>query len=289
MKISYGRPTGITWALSATAAFITVPQTLTNGRPADVTRFTWITGAQTTASVTVLTGTLGVTLNASCAAFLLPNLATAVPAGTKITISGTLSGGAVVLAGNALTLRTVTLPNGAKACWWVFPAASIDTIIITIYNDTNSSGSSATWAVASQAVDLGEIWIGKSADFDISSDAEDDLLGGLLQRKSHNNQAWPLAVQPYRSLNVNLAPMTEAIAIGPNPAQDDFQTVRAAITVANATVLIPSYTTRGKTGEISQQRLTRTAVLGNPDSPTRVKASNDLFYTSPITFSESPP
>lgn len=75
----------------------------------------------------------------------MPNLSSALPAGVKVTIAGKLSGGNVVLGGNALTLRTYTLPNGANAAHWVFPAATIDTLILTIYNDKNG----VTWATPS--------------------------------------------------------------------------------------------------------------------------------------------
>lgn len=298
MLISYSRP-AITWAIAGTgASFITDSSALTNGRPADATRIQWLSGAQTTASTVTLTGTLATPISARLAGFLLPNIPTAIPDGVKVTVSGKLSGGAVALNGNSTSTRTALLPNGAAASWWVFPAATIDTIIVTIYNDRNGS----TWATAGQYVDLGEIWVGKGADFQIANDLQVDNQGGLLQRQSHNNQAWPLAVQPFRVATVNLSPMTETVAIGPNAAQDDFQTVLNAISTAQSAVIVPAYLSRAygpsqngtppptiTTATINQQRLTRTAMLGVVNQPIKFQGNGDQYFTSPIVFGESPP
>lgn len=299
MLISYDRP-GISWATSgAGASFVTDPAALTNGRPADATRIQWLSGAQTTASAVTLTGTLAKPIPARCAALLLPNIPTAIPAGVKITASGKLSGSAVALGGNSTVSRAALLPNGAAASWYAFPSAVIDTIIFTIYNDL----AGATWATAGQYVDLGEVWAGKGADFQAAGDLQIDNQGGLLQRQSHNNQAWPLAVQPFRVATVNLSPMTETVAIGPNPAQDDFQTVLNAITTAGACVIIPEYMNRGagpvdngtppptiSTATINQQRLTRTAIFGVVDKPIKLQGlAGGKYLASSIEFGESPP
>ena len=298
MLISYSRP-AITWAIAGTgASFVTSSSALTNGRPADTTRITWTSNVPSTGDTVTLTGTLANSISARLAGFLLPNISTAVPDGVKITVSGKLSGGAVALNGNSTSIRTALLPNGAAAAWFAFPAATIDTIIVTIYNDRNGS----TWATASQNVDLGEIWIGKGADFDIANDLQIDNQGGLLQRQSHNNQAWPLAVQPFRVATANLLPMTETVAIGPNSAQDDFQTVLNAISTAATAVIVPAYMNRGSgptdngtppatitTATINQQRLTRTAILGVVDQPIKFQGNGDVYFTSPVVFGESPP
>lgn len=298
MRISYGRPAGITWAIAGTgASFITDSAALTNGRPADTTRIQWLSVSPATSDTVTLTATLGTTIKAGLAGFLLPNLATAIPAGVKVTVAGKLAGSGVALNGNSTTIRTAALPNGATACWWVFPAVDIDTLIITIYNDKSGS----IWATASQYVDLGEVWIGKSADFRVVGDVQVELDGGLLQRQSPNNQAWPLAVKPYRKLTANIVPMDETTAIGPNSAQDDYETVVNAITTAAACVLVPTYLHRQDgspngspppiidSSTISQQRLTRTACLGVVAAPITTQGNGDKYFTSPIQFAETPP
>jgi len=271
-----------------------------SGRPALPTRYQWPRShaAQNINTTLTITVALNTTLFAGCAAFLMPNIATAIPAGVKITVAGKLAGSPVALLGNSQALRTALLPNGAAACWWVFPAINIDTLVITIFNDLNS----ATWASAIQLIDTSEIWVGRCADFDVDGAVQVDYEGGLLQRQSHNNQAWPLAVQPYRKITANLTPMPENVAIGVNAAQDDYETVRNALSTAAACVIIPYYMNDGfgalvngappvsiTTATINQQRLTRSACLGVIDQPITTKCSNDRYFTSPIVFGESPP
>ncbi len=304
MRVSYNRPTGISWAITggSGAAFVSAQSQLTNGRPADACRMQWFSGATSTGQSMVLTGTLGKTIKAGCAALLLPassTAAVAIPAGVAITISGKLSGGAVALGGNALTASTVKLPNGAVAIIWVFPATNIDTGIVTIPNNVTGS----TWATSSQCTfDLGEFWIGEVADYDISNDVEIQILGGLTQRQSHNNQQWPLITQPYRSVPLNVTPMEESVAIGPNSAQDDFETSAYAMSTQATTVVILGYMKQGfdaasngvppasiTSATINSQRLNRTFVLGCVDQPIKMTRNGDRFFVSPITFGESPP
>ena len=302
MLISYNRPS-IAWAISGTgASFVTSSSALTNGRPADPTRITWLSNpSPAITDYVTLTGTLTPSLAAPrCAGFLLPNISTAVPAGVKIVVTAKLSGGSVPLNGNSAIQRTQLLPNGAAASWFLFPftTGAIDTIIFQIYNDLNG----ATWAAASQYVDLGELWIGDAAEFPLVQDAVVEVQGGLLQRQSHNNQAWPLMVQPFRMLTANLVPMTEAIAIGPwpygSPTADDFQTVCDAISTQLASVLIPLYVTLGSItlnvptingSTIDVQRLHRSAQLGVINSPVKLQGNNNTYFTSPIVHGETPP
>jgi len=304
MLISYDRPPG-TWAVTGGAFASGFDGSgLTNGRPADSSRMVWPSGAQTTSVTQVLTFTfIGGAISARCACLIIPANSTTnlMPAGVKVTFSGKLSGSAVPLNGNATTQRTVALGNGAVAIWVVFPAVSIDTLVVTIYNDKNGS----TWILASDTHDLGEVWVGKGADFNVANNVDVQLMGGTKERRSHNNQAWALQVQPYRQLTANLVPMTEAIAIGPNSAQDDYETVMNKLSTAKACVLIPSYLSRGPVNgnsatngapppvinstTINEQRLNRTAVLGVVNQPIRMTVNGDQYYTSPIVFGESPP
>lgn len=297
MLISYSRP-GMTFTITS-GTFVTSSAALINGRPADVTRIQWPAGAQTLTTTVAITGSLtGGAITARCAALLLPNLGTAIPAGVKVTASGQLSGSAVALGGNSLSCRTVTLPNGATAVHFVFPPVSIDTIIFTIYNDLNGS----TWAAASQYVDLGEVWCGKGADFAVQENLKRDMAGGILQRASHNNQRWPLLPNnAYRTYQPQFVPMTETMLIGPLSFQDDFETVANALNTQGTTVIIPeylnSYTGAASltavptinTTTINQQRLNRFFMLGSPDVPVSWTKSGSGFNIGAFTFGESPP
>lgn len=298
MLISTGRP-NITAAISGTgAAFIGDPADLFNGQPASACRIQWLSVSPAITDFVTLTLTFDAPIPARCAALLMPQFTTAsvVPAGVKVTFSGLLSASPVTLGGNSLTSRTVLHPNGGVRRPVVFPSAMIDTLIMKTYNDLNGS----TWAIANQLVDYGEIWVGKGADFGIKEDARSPLMGGLLQRKSHNNQNWALAIQAYKQPTFNINPMTEVDAIGPKSTQDDFETVMYALMTGDTSVLIPTYLKAAgnqhnnppaviDSTTISDQRLVRSFMIGNPDQPIELDAMGDSFFVSPIVFGESPP
>ena len=301
MRIGINRPTGITWAIASTnggAAFITDASALTNGRVADVTRVQWDTGVQSTSVTVTLTATLGKTISASNCALLMANISTSLPIGVSVQFSGKLGIGAVALGGNTTGSRTVAGPWGNSIIPCVFPAVQIDTLIITISNDKNGS----MWATAGQLFDLGEVWVGEGADFDVANDISFNAEGGTLQRQSHNNQQWPLMVQPYFSIPVNLTAMPVAVAVGPNPAQYDFQTVIAAMVTQSTTVIIPKYMVEGAdpltTGQpppsitssnIDAQMLARTFCLGCVDQAPKMTRDGQQYFISPFTFGENPP
>lgn len=302
---SYGRPSNIAWSIAGTGAGIDGdPALLTNGRPADPCRLHWLSsGSPVIGDDIVLTGDLGAEMSVRCAAVLFPqnSTATKLPAGTKIVLTGLLASSPVTIQGNAsaaVGLRTSLLPNGAVAIWFVFPAVTIDNLLVHIFNDKNG----ATWATASMPFDIGEIWVGNGADFNVKWDTEEQLEGGLLQRLSHNNQSWPLQTQPFKGYSINLVPMSEAIAIGPNAQQDDWETVYYAMSTASASVLIPRYMKRGSgpaangqppavidTSTIDAQRLVRSAKLGVLDANMKTVQTGDLYFTATAQFGETPP
>jgi hypothetical protein len=302
MRISF-RP-GVTWSISGgNAAFVGDPADLSNGQPASACRISWRTDSAQIADTVVLTGDLDEPIDAGVAALLMPRFSTesVIPAGVKVTFSGAMvtSAGStpVALGGNSLTGRTVLHPNGATRRPCVFPAVSINQIIITIYNDKNG----ATWAAPGKYVDIGEAWVGDSSDWGVKQDLKIQLQGGLLQRKSHQNQNWPWAVKAYQAPSFNITPMNEAQALGPRTDQDDFQTVMHKMAQAQSIVLIPSYLSRNNNGNhhappavisasaISEQRLCRTFMIGNLDGPIELDGDNNEFFVSPFTFGESPP
>lgn len=109
-------------------------------------------------------------------------------------------------------------------------------------------------------------------------------------------------VQPYRSAPLNIVPMTESVAIGPNAAQDDFETVAYALSTQPTTVIILAYMLAGydavsngvppatiTSAQIDEQKLARTFVLGSPDQPIKMTRNGHNFFVAPITFGESPP
>jgi hypothetical protein len=315
MMITWDRPPATSFAIAGdtghTAAFVspTDGSALFNGRVADKQRMSYRTGAGSSLSeYTLITIKLANAIAARSAALLMPSSSLAIPAGVKIDFSGGVGASPstpVALGGNALGQRTQLLPIGSTAAWVVFPSATIDTLYVKIYNDRNG----ATWAAGGQLFDVGEIWVGRGADFNVENDVEVRWKGGLLQRRTHNNQPWALEVVPWRELTVQLVPMTEAVAIGPNSLQSDYETVACSLSTQTACALIPSYLNRGafngnsevngqppaviNSTTINVQRLHRTAVFGvlggESGQPISTKVNGDQFYTSPIVFGESPP
>src|SRR6185369_4682367 len=132
MRIIYDQPFGsdVTWTIQG-GEFIGDPDDLCNGNPASACRVKWHADSSGSPGSLVLIGSF--TARAvGAAAFLSPRFSTenVIPEGVKIDVSGKLTGSPVALGGNALNMRTVTHPNGATRRPWVFPAHSIDQIII---------------------------------------------------------------------------------------------------------------------------------------------------------------
>lgn len=269
---------------------------LFNGQPASACRIRW---GGDSSGVLVITCTFDAAIDARCAAFLSPRDSTenVIPAGVKIDFSGKLASSPVALGGNALNKRTVLHPNGATRRPAVFPAVSIDTLIVTIHDDLNGS----PWVTHDGLYDIGEIWVSKGADYGIKQDLKIALQGGQLQRKSHENQNSPWAVKAYQAPSLNITPMSETEAIGPRTDQDDFQTIMYALAQDSTCVLIPSYLARNNLGDrhappstidastISEQRLCRTFMLGNLDAAIELDGDGNQYFTSPLIFGESPP
>ena len=293
MLISYGRPTDVDWSITG-GSFVGDPNDLINGQPASGCRIR--SGGDSSGQI-VITAAFDA-IYARCAALLNPASSTEslIPADVLVEFAGKLSNIAVPLGGNALGKRTVLHPNHATRRPSVFSAVQIDTLQVIIHDDKNGS----PWITHNGLYDLGEIWFGKGADYGVKQNIKVALEGGLLQRKSHENQNWPWATKAYRSLSLNVTPMSETEAIGPRTDQDDFETLMQAIT-EDTFVLVPSYLRRNSDGSrhappsvinsstISEQRLGRTFTLGNLDSAIELDWDDNEYLVSPIVFGESPP
>lgn len=294
----------VSWAISGgDAAFVTPADAndLSNGQPASPVRIKWRSDQiNTTSSGTVvLTGTFSQPISARLAALLEPEYSTAalIPAGVKIVASGKLSGTPVSLGGDSATVRTVLHPNNAVRRPWVFPAVTIDAIVVTIWNDKNGS----TWATANELIDIGTVWVGEGADYALKEDFKGGVSGGTLQRKSHEDQNWPWAAKAGKSPDLNITPMSETEAIGPRTDQMDFDSLTYRMAKGNTIAIVMSYLSRpGNQGHkppavidpttISEQRLVRTFMIGGlGPQGISLNGNGDQFYVAPFSFSESPP
>jgi hypothetical protein len=283
------------WSISG-GTFIGDPDDLINGQPASGCRIRW--GGDSSGQL-VVTASFTTPIDARSAAFLSPRLSTEnlIPEGVKVEFAGKLASSPVVLGGNALGKRTVTHPNGATRRPAVFPAASIDELVLTIHDDKNGS----PFAIHDGLYDLGELWWGAGSDWGVKQNLKIALQGGLLQRKSHENQNWPWAVKAYQAPSLNITPMTEEEAIGPRSDQDDFQKVMYPLAEDSTCVIIPTYLARNNAtnrhappatidaSTISEQRLCRTFMIGNLDSAIELDGDDNEYFISPISFGESPP
>lgn len=112
--------------------------------------FTFCTGSQNTSKNVTITGVRSSTFIPKIGMMVSMK---GVPVGTKVTVAGKNGATNVALGGNALTLRTVLLPDGSVGLKWLFGSpTAIDTEVYTIYNDVNGVASIA----AGQAMSIGE-------------------------------------------------------------------------------------------------------------------------------------
>jgi len=295
MLISWRPPIAVT--ASSNLSFQTDPASLTSGRTADATNIKWLVSASpATTQNEKLIGACSAT-RPRCAALLMPKTAAAIPDGVLVKIRAyDVSNAEVTLGGNALTQRTQVRADGSVCVCWVFPKISTDCVRfeVSIYNDRNG----ATWLVLNQLFDAGELWFGDGADFRIVGTPEEDFVS-LTQRRATNDSPQPLLQHGYRTFNVSLVPMTQAQAIGPNPAQLDFQSVRDKISRTNAAVIIPAYLKPSAnpgsiatvdSTTIDTQQLHRSFMLGNPESGIKMSGyGQKRFSVASFVWGESPP
>ena len=297
--------TGVTIASSgsgADAAFVTSPSALYDGQPGTSTRISWMTGGSPVIGDYVeFTISLSAEIPARCAAFFSARFSTAnlVPAGVKMTCSGKLSSSPVVLGGNAATgVRTFLHPNGATRRPFVFPSASIDQLLLRIYNDKNGS----TWATGGELVDLGELWVGKGTDWAVALDFGVAGQGGTLQRKSHENLNWAWAIRAFEQNPIKIVPMTRLQAFGgPGAVQDSFYTTMYELMYGTASLTIPVYLNTGaakihapppviNTSTIDEQMLCCLTQIGNlGDQGINMTGNGDQYFVSPFSFGTSAP
>lgn len=199
MHILYSSPQGVTFSVTgAGASIVNDAAALTDGLPDQATRFTFVTGAQTTASVLKIQ----CVFSASQAIGGGGIFSTTLPAGTLITIKGKRSadsGYTYDLGGNSQTQIVVSRDSDSNnVCIWQF-ADGIDPIAayeISIFNNVNGTAS----IVAGAFFDIGEIIAAPRFYLDIDTGWTDDLAGNLNGRSTKTLQPWPTLFPPGRIL-----------------------------------------------------------------------------------------
>lgn len=296
MHISWNRPSAITWSLIGSPtnnpAFVTSSDYLNDGKVSTPTRISWYTGAQTTAgSVTIYANfASSISFNlgqVGVLALLMPKTTYAIPAGVSIIVSfNDLSGIPIAVTASA---TTTTFNNGATGAIVIVPNntgnLTITEVSVKIFNDKNG----ATWATAGQNFDIGEIWFGTLKEFKNVGDPQSDIASGVTQRRSHNNNPWPLmGANPYKTWTINIAPMNDTTSFNSSSA-DSWDSVRYSLSQATSALILPRLYVPGSSS-VTDTNYQQFAMFGRPDSIGPLKAvKNSNLWTSSMVFSESPP
>ncbi len=217
MKVIYGRPGDITWTLDgAGAAFVGTlnGDYLTNGRPRQVARLTWLSGAQTTASVLRLRATW-----ASGAlppgGFCLQGLT--LPPGQLITVAGKRAidaGYTYALGGNSTTQRSVRRADGV-VLHWVIPDDDLDDIEgveFALWNDVYGDATIA----ADTVFDIGEALLGPAwtPPYGIEKGWVIEPIDPTTERVTESDQDYPDYKVLRRSFTCRTSVLTRAEAYG---------------------------------------------------------------------------
>lgn len=263
MLVGYSRPDVDSWTISGTGASIdTDDAALTNGRPGGVTRFTWLSGSQTTSSV--------VTLDASWPTAqatkprIIAVLGITLPVGTLVKVQfPDGSGGWQDPAGGNFSQRVQALPDGSRAVWMVVdaPASNIETLRLEFYNDVDGAATIA----ADSEFDIGEIWFSPAVTLNLKA-GEWDLypVDPTVVNVSLSRQPWFVPRQQYRVLEGPLvAEDTAMIRKGGLENGMDLELLLAALSGGNVGAFIPRRT--DDTGAFDEDELHRTAIFGYVD------------------------
>lgn len=203
MLLSYDRPTDIACSLDGTAAWLSDDQGayLTNGRPNIKTRLSWITGAQTTSSETVIEATWGVPIVPRIVALIGVSL----PLGLKVTVDFHQSG---TWGNNTQTAYVQQMSNDTNGVWLVFPTGipASDGVKVHMLNDVSSVAVIAGGAV----VDIGELWIGSSATWVILRTVKDDYTDSTERRRTLGQQIFTTRRLPYRKIALDMYPTLDS-------------------------------------------------------------------------------
>ena len=264
MLISTNRP-AITWSLPTGGTWLTDADALTNGRPASVSRLTWLSGAQTTASVLTLRGSWGTALVPR----VLCLLGLTLPVGTLITLAFRRAADAdYTYLADGPSQRVVQLPDGSRCAWFVL-AAGLDPVIGVEYRLHNDVDEVATIA-ASSIFDIGEAWVGSSNTYCLQHTMQDKVVDPSVRRRSYGSQPFASPRLPYRALTLDFAPIKDAVI-------SNIRTLRGTITQGASIAVVPV-----------EDYLHDTACFGEADSLDLVALPTGKHWSATLQMSEAP-
>lgn len=260
MLIIHSRPASIsvTVAGSAGGALATTAETLFDYMPDSMCRFTWPSGAQTTATVLRIQMTWDDEIVPRGWALLNTTL----PIGTKIVAHLKRPGdiGFPYVPDTGEIQRIVELPRGERVARGVFPAG-LDECVgleLAIFNDVDGDAD----IVASSAQDIGEIHFGEGTDLSIKMDFGYTQVDPSGTDRTQSSQISVDAEPPYRELNFTPCIRHQGDVFGDadDPAAEDFEELWAKLDRDQFADYIPR--TTDADGNYSAQLIHRTAVFG---------------------------
>lgn len=272
MIIGYGMPTVAGWETDG--SIITNPELLTDGHVSaqcDL-ELTGI-GSSITDYVTLAPSLLG-SPDWTFGALVIRNI-TGLPPGAKITAT---------FGATTHTMTTVANDSGEIDAYWIVPENTpligSDTVVLQIYY--NSINGSFVQFVGPH-IQIGEIWFGQTASFNVKNSLSYSFLNNTKIRYSAGGQQNPLLNPRVRTLGFDLTPQTRQNTLN-NTATDvgiDLNTLVKRLTESATLFFAPfsSIPFNGFTvnGNSSDQLLADTAFLGQLTTAPTFKSDQKYF------------
>jgi hypothetical protein len=273
MIIGYARPSSISWSVSGTGASFLSDVVLSNGRPADTTQIQWITSASPITDYLDLRGVwstsqnvrvaclLGMTYSVAEAGSPTTFTRTHVPAGVRVVATGRRladAGYTYALGGNSTTARTVQLPDGTTACWFVFDAG-LDFLIgiqFRIYNDDDAE----TWMSGRDYFEIGEAEVFAGAEVGATPGWTMEWTDPTEVTRTLAGQVHRVARQSWREYDIGVVAAGESSvrASGLQNSQD-YEKIANALRYSVPCAFIPQYTDTA--GVLDENVLNRLALF----------------------------
>lgn len=274
MLIGYKRPRNVSWTLNGVGSSFLTDIRLDNGKPADLTQIQWISSGSPITDYLDLRGDWGTSQNIrTCGLIGLrvgieqsgsPStiLRTHMPAGVRVVVTGKRVGDldyTYALGGNSTTARTMTLPDGTTAVWFVLDA-NIDYLIgiqFRFYNDDDSN----TFLDGSDLIEIGEAALLAGVEVNAIPGWTIKWTDPTVVTRTLAGQAHRVVRQAWREFDFGLVPTTENEVRASGLANDqDYEKITAALLYAEPCAFIAHW--KDENGVFNENLLHRTAVFG---------------------------
>lgn len=276
---------------AAGAAFLSDTEELGDGQPSTVTRCQWIGGAQTTASAT----RIGLTVNTPDGSNPLVGVVavlnvTGLPEHLPVYAYDAATFPAP---GSLIGASTLEYGNNGVLQAWITPNSNFNATTNAIYVQFLNNISASAPVAANAEFTVGEIFVGQAIEWPLKRDPTLGYATGPKVRLSAAGVQWPIPQPSVRTLQINLAPITQKDAVALPPPAFDVATMVNAIMNSNVVAVMPWLTFDvayyGTIGDKSDAKITaKTAFLAQLIQPMpTIKGDNDMYYDVSMMFQES--